>query len=48
MFEQQQPDSSIGLNIDPAMSPTILPNDEDRELAMRMRSRRQPGIAGLV
>ena len=48
MFEQQQPDSSIGLNFDPATSPTILPNDQDRELAMRMRARRQPGIAGLV
>ena len=47
MFEQQQPDSSIGLNIDPATSPTILPRDEDRELAMRLRSR-QSGIAGLV
>jgi len=47
MFEQQQPDSSIGLNFDPATSPTILPRDEDRELAMRLRSR-QSGIAGLV
>ena len=47
MFEQQQPDSSIGLNFDPATSPTILPNDQDRELAMRLRSRKS-GIAGLV
>jgi len=47
MFEQQQPDSSIGLNFDPATSPTILPNDQDRELAMRMQARKS-GIAGLV
>ena len=38
---------SFGLNFDPAMSPTILPRDEDRELAMRMRARRS-GIGGLV
>ena len=44
MFEGEQPTGS--LNLDPAMSPTILPRDEDRELAMRLR--RSGGIAGLV
>ena len=44
MFEGEQPTG--GLNLDPAMSPTILPRDEDRELAMRLR--RSGGIAGLV
>jgi hypothetical protein len=29
------------------LSAIVLPRDEDRELAMRLRSR-QPGIAGLV
>ena len=51
MFEDlpMQPDRmGVPLGIDPATSPTILPNDQDRELAMRMRARRQPGIAGLV
>jgi len=31
--------------INPALSPTLLPSEEDREIAMRMQ---QPGIAGLV
>ncbi len=50
MFEDlpMQPDRmGVPLGIDPATSPTILPRDEDRELAMRLRSRQQ-GIAGLV
>lgn len=50
MFEDlpMQPDRmGVPLGIDPATSPTILPRDEDRELAMRLRSR-QSGIAGLV
>ena len=31
--------------INPAMSPTLLPSEQDREIAMRMQ---QPGIAGLL
>ena len=31
--------------ITPAMSPTLLPSEQDREIAMRMQ---QPGIAGLL
>jgi len=48
LFEDGLPgQTGAPLNFDPAMSPTILPRDEDRELAMRMRAR-QSGIGGLV
>jgi hypothetical protein len=48
LFEDGLPgQTGAPLNFDPAMSPTILPRDEDRELAMRMRARRS-GIGGLV
>ena len=47
-FDEAQPDLQTGvpLNFDPALSPTVLPRDEDRELAMRLRQR-QGGIGSL-
>ena len=39
------PVQSSPSGINPALSPTLLPSEEDREIAMRMQ---QPGIAGLV
>ena len=39
------PVQSAPSGINPALSPTLLPSEEDREIAMRMQ---QPGIAGLM
>ena len=39
------PVQSAPPGINPALSPTLLPSEEDREIAMRMQ---QPGIAGLM
>ena len=47
MFEGETEGPALGLDFDPSMSPTILPRDDDRELAMRLRARRS-GIGGLV
>ena len=46
-FEGETEGPALGLDFDPSMSPTILPRDDDRELAMRLRARRS-GIGGLV
>jgi hypothetical protein len=47
-FDEAQPalQTGVPLNFDPALSPTVLPRDEDRELAMRLRQR-QGGIGSL-
>ena len=48
IFEGVMPgQTGAPLDFDPSMSPTILPRDDDRELAMRLRARRS-GIGGLV
>jgi hypothetical protein len=48
IFEGGMPgQTGAPLDFDPSMSPTILPRDDDRELAMRLRARRS-GIGGLV
>ncbi len=44
-FDPLPVEADTSMAVNPALSPTLLPSEEDREIAMRMQ---QPGIAGLV
>ena len=44
-FDPLPVEADTSMAVNPALSPTLLPSEADREIAMRMQ---QPGIAGLV